>query len=76
MDIGEQLGEADNKLAELLATKALLATDVVHLLDNLSSGAAALVIVASAGMPQADHAVLGETADKPDGVEDTPSAVW
>src|SRR5438132_488604 len=55
MDIGDLLDHAEDNLAELLAPIALLAADVV---DNLSIVAAALAMVASAGVPQVDHAVL------------------
>src|SRR5439155_25764953 len=70
MDIGELLGHAEDKHAELLAPIALLAADVVDILYNLSSVAAALAMVASAGVPHVDHAVLSEAADKPGDVQD------
>src|SRR6266480_479804 len=76
MDIGELLDHAEDNLAELLAPIALLAADVVDILYNLSSLAAALAMVASAGVPQVDHAVLGEAADNPAMSRTLPSAVW
>src|SRR5437879_5970677 len=70
MDIGELPGHAEDKLAELLAPIALPTAEVVDILDNLSSVATALAMVASAGVPQVDHAVLGEAAEKPGDVQD------
>src|SRR5256714_12257392 len=54
MDIGEELGDAEYRLAEVLAPIALLADSARF----------------SASVPQGDHAVRGEAADKPGDVQD------
>jgi hypothetical protein len=54
MDIREELGDAEYKLAEVLAPIALLADSATFY----------------ASVPQVDHAVRGEAADKPGNVQD------
>ena len=54
MDIGEEQGDAEDQLAEVLAPIALLADSARF----------------SASVPQVDHAVIGEAADEPGDVQD------
>src|SRR5258706_8787967 len=54
MDIGEELGDERDKVAEMVAPIALLADSARFY----------------AGVPQVDHAVLGEATDKPSDIQD------
>jgi len=67
MDIGELLDHAEDNLAELLAPIALLTADVVDILSNLSSVAAALAMV-GLSEPEARGGTTSVLADAREGL--------